>query len=243
MFLKKSAWFVIGGGGLVMLAVLLLLQSYGGPQRTPATEVPVPFQSYPARRTTAPQSFTNSPHQKVRTSPTLSDQLERVPSTSDSAATVDETTPLEADTTELSSLVDSLSAEDLEELESLTLRDFLSDEEREALDKRVFGFYDEFMEITPKIVDLRQEYSAQWARSRELIKDKPLENPDFHRLVEEMNATRAELTTFEQRLPELIGTLLDKELKEYGYELDQNEIGRIEKEILEGKGFEGMYAP
>ena len=58
-----------------------------------------------------------------------------------------------------------------------------------------------------------------------------------------MNATRAELTTLEQRLPELIGTLLDKELKEYGYELDQNEIGRIEKEILEGKGFEGMYAP
>ena len=240
MFQKKSVWLVIGGVGLGILVALLLLQYYGRKQHTLVTESSVPFQSYPdreIRRMTEPQSLTNSSHQKVRTSPTQSEQLEGIPSTSDSTATVDETTSLEADTMDLSSLVDSLSAEDLEELEGLTPRDFLSDEEQKALDERVFGFYDEFMEITPKIVNLRETYSALWARSRELIKNKALENPEFHRLVEEMDATRAELTTLEQRLPELTGTLLDKELKEFGYELDQDEIERIKKEILDGKGW------
>lgn len=246
MFQKRTVWFLIGGGVLGMLAVLLLFQYYGGKQPMLATASSVPFQSYPdaeTRRMTVTPSLKNSPRQKVRTPLTYSDQLESFPSVSDPTAIFGDTPPLENETAELSSLVDSLSADDLEELQGLSPREFLSDEEQKALDKRVFGFHDEFMEITPKIVDLRQTYSALWARSRELIKDKPLENPEFHRLVEEMDTARAELTTLERRLPELVGTLLDKELNEYGYDLDQDEIGRIEKEILDGKGFEGMYAP
>ena len=244
---RKIKVLLVTSGGLGALVMLLLLQYHEGTETIATSESSPTVQTFPEtqRRWVKPQStksptIMKAPPRKVQTDPKQSDELENVRASTDIP---NKTTALDGEDAEFFALVDSLSDEDIEVLEGLTLRDFLSDEEQKELDLKVFGALEEFTEIAPKIVTLRRRISAlrEHLDQLELDLDNPKDKAEFRKIGHEWDAMEEELETCEHRVPKLIGTLLNEEYKEY-YHLDQEKIRGISKELLNGKGW-SWYQP
>ena len=240
MFPKRRIAFLLGIGmvGCGIFAVILWIQLDRGKELATTAMPSSTLQVPPKLRKTIELPLTKTigvSQQEKQTVDNQSKDLESVPTVTDVPDTV---VPLDEEEETLSALVDSLSVEDLEELDGLTVRDFLSEEEQEELDRHVLRHLEEFTEITPKIVNLREKIIALRMEVEQLglNLDNPRDKGVWDKYVEDTRNMREELIALEERLPTLEGVLINDELDGV-YQIDKEKIRRIVKEILDGKGY------
>ena len=240
MFTKRKfkIWLIIGGSSLGVLVIVLLLQCNAGKQpiNTTAPSSTVQTSSGTQKRWIKPPSAINTPpQQSAKTDPGPSAKRANVPTTpdaSESASTLDK-----EDT--IRSLVDSLSDADIQELQGLTIRDILSDEELEKLERKVVESLEEFVELVPQIVELKAEYleirgyinnigkQKNWSHDREKYEEVVKNN-------ERMNEMLKEYQTLWERASDLESFLVDSDFDSIGPERNKEWIRSLGEQILLG---------
>lgn len=232
-------WLVISISALGMLSILPLIQYHGRNQPIANTEPLSTVQTSPEaqRRSVKPQSTTSPTvikiaQQGTQTEQSQSKDLENAPT----APNASETTPALDKTDTIHSLLHSLSAEDIEVLEGLTLKDFLSDEELEKLDRKIAESLKEFAMLVPKIVEHKAkldeitaynnslaEQENWWedrAQSEEIAKNNELIKEMFN-----------ELATLRSRASDLESILLDSDFDSIGTQRDKEWIRQLVADI------------
>ncbi len=239
MFTKRKfkIWLIICGSGLGVLGILLLLQYKVGKQsiNTPAPSSTVQMSPDTQSRWIKPPSAIKTPQQSAKPTPSPSKKPENVPTTPDTSEQVP--TLDKEDTTR--SLVDSLSDADIQELQGLTIRDILSDEELEKLERKVVESLEEFVELVPQIVELKAEYleirgyinnigkQKNWSHDREKYEEVVKNN-------ERMNEMLKEYQTLWERASDLESFLVDSDFDSIGPERNKEWIRSLGEQILLG---------
>ena len=240
MFSKRRTRFLLGMSmvGCGIFGVILWIQLDSGKELAATAMPSSTLQVSPKMRKRMELPLTKTIEISQEGKQTVDNQSKNLQSVPTVADVPDTVVPLDEEEETLSALVDSLSAEDLEELEGLTLRDFLSEEEQRELDRHVLRHLEEFTEITPKIVNLREKIIALRMEVEQLglNLDNPRDKGVWDKYVEDTRNMREELIALEGRLPTLEGVLINDELDGV-YQIDKEKIQRIVKEILDGKGY------
>ena len=233
---NTSAWFVIGGLALAMLAILVLFQPYRGKHPTIAKDASVPFQSYPeTERTLASTPWRSSKPspQETHTPHVQSERREHIPS---DPPVANEIAGSEEEVMEISDLAASLSDEDLEILKKLSPKDFLSDEDLERLDRKVAKSLQEYVEIVPKIVEHKAELRAIIVYSNNISAQEGWheDNKKYEEvgkcdeLIREM---LVELRPLKIRASELESILREADVHSIGPQIDKEWLQRLSENI------------
>ena len=241
MFTKRGfkKKLVIGGSGLGVLVIVLLLQCNAGKQpiNTPAPSSTVQMSPDTQSRWIKPPSAIKTPQQSAKPTPSPSKKPENVPTTPDTSEQVP--TLDKEDTTR--SLVDSLSDADIEELQGLTIRDILSDEELEKLERELVESLEEFVELVPQIVELKASrgeimvYIDNICKQKNWSQDRK-KNEEVVKNNERINEMRKELDSLTARASDLEGFLLDSDFDSIGPERNKEWIRRLAEDIWNTKG-------
>ena len=239
MFTKRKfkIWLIICGSGLGVLGILLLLQYKVGKQsiNTPAPSSTVQMSPDTQSRWIKPPSAIKTPQQSAKPTPSPSKKPENVPTTPDTSEQVP--TLDKEDTTR--SLVDSLSDADIEELQGLTIRDILSDEELEKLDRELVESLEEFVELVPQIVELRARrgeimvYIDNICKQKNWSQDRK-KNEEVVKNNERINEMRKELDSLTARASDLESFLVDSDFDSIGPERNKEWIRSLGEQIWWG---------
>ena len=224
--------------------MVLLLQCNAGKQPINITK---PSQTPPDTQGqwVKPPSTIKTPQQSAKTNPSPSKKLENVPTTPDPSERI----PALVDKEEtIRSIVDSLSDEDIEELEGLTIRDFLSDEDLEKLDHKMVESLKEFVEIVPQIVEFKARVGEIMARNNNLAKQKNWhqDREKYEEVVknnERINEMLKELRNLQSRASDLENFLLDSDFDSIGPERNKEWIRDLAKNIWNAKGWPPEFQP
>lgn len=232
-------WLVIGISALGMLSILPLIQYHGRNQPIANTEPLSTVQTSPEaqRRSVKPQSTTSPTvikiaQQGTQTEQSQSKDLENAPTVLNDSETI----PVPDKTETIHSIVESLSVEDLEELDGLTLKEFLSDEELEKLDREISKSLEEFVILVPKIVEHKAKldeitvYNNNLAEQEGWWKDKEKseEVAKNNELIKEM---LNELATLRSQATDLESILLDSDFDSIGAQRDKEWIRQLAEDI------------
>ena len=239
MFTKRSFknGLIIGGSSLGVLVIVLLLQCNAGKQSINTTSASSTVQKAPdtRRRWIEPPSVIRTPQQSAKTDPGPSKKPENVPTTPDTSEQVP--TLDKEDTTR--SLVDSLSDADIEELQGLTIRDILSDEELEKLDRELVESLEEFVELVPQIVELKASISEIMVYTHNIVKQQNWHHDrekyeEVQKNNDRISEMLKELQTLRGRASDLEGFLQDSDFDSIGPERNKEWIRSLGEQIWWG---------
>ena len=232
---RFKIWLVTGIGTLGVLSMLPLLQYHERKHPIANTESSLTVQMFPKRKKShlvKPSTAKNALQHGTETDQSILEKPKTLHATIDASKTVPALT--KEDT--LGSLVDSLSDEEIEELESLTLKDFLSDEELEKLDRKIAESLKEFVALVPKIVEHRAKldeitvYNNNLAEQESWWEDKETSEKvaKNNELIKEM---LNELATLRSQAADLESILLDSDFDSIGTQRDKEWIQQLAEDI------------
>ena len=241
LFTRKvfKLWLIIGVISLGMFGVILLLQYHRGSKKPITNIEPLStVQTSPeAQRRLVKLPSTKSPiiktaEESAETEQSQSKDLENAPTVLNDSEPI-----FVPDKTEtIHSIVESLSVEDLEELDGLTLKEFLSDEELEKLDREISKSLEEFVVLVPKIVEHKAELDEITVYNNNLAeqegwwedKGKSEEVAKNNELIKEM---LNELATLRSQATDLESILLDSDFDSIGTQRDKAWIRQLAEDI------------
>ena len=232
----KKWWLIIGGCALGVLGLLLLLIQYNeGKQSRHTIEPPSStIQTSAEMRSQSVKSPTaiNTPQQDVKTGSIGSESRENTFTTthvSDTRLPLDKED--EDDKNTLSSLINSLSDEEVELLKSLTPRDMMSDEEIEAFEDVVTKAFVEAEALGPKMVALRSI-----ASELEVARKHATSNEEYAANMKQVGAIISELNSLRQRAAVLQTILSGSQAMDF-LGVDQDQIEKLFEDVANLRGW------